>query len=539
MLPWFACLGFTSFKKMLSSIKNFFMKLFSRGVEDSSRQNLQLKRRLDDCKNGMPVKLAKFETPVTSQPSRSRRTPLTSNNWNSAGSEMADEVNASAGRRLLNAGQECPVVTLPESDPENDDDVQVLRVYESLESRAARQRNVTYGSKSRLDLRRIGRLGLRTKAGRRTSTLDQAEDLDQHRRYKALLHESSAFQNSGYRNDSLLEPASGTDSSLQVKRAEPDLNEFSLSDADFPSSGSAEMIMLSAQHTTNWITNLEEKRRRSFREEMTKAEKTRELAQRLHKHNEKMVQEVEKKQWDLRSAFEIFKIEEESRALPTLTPQMEEVVRRALVSHPENEKMVSASKITITRKDINTLRGLNWLNDEVINCYMELIKERSSSSNGKYPKVFTFNTFFYSNLCSRGNAFLKRWNRKVDLFAYDMILAPIHEGVHWCMVQIDFRSKRMLYLDSMGGKNKRCLELFLGYFTFESKERNVPFNPDEWRLEFGQDNPKQTNGCDCGVFSCMYAEFLSRDAKFMFDQSDMPFLRRKMVYELLHGLLPI
>ena len=31
----------------------------------------------------------------------------------------------------------------------------------------------------------------------------------------------------------------------------------------------------------------------------------------------------------------------------------------------------------ITRKDIDTLKGLNWLNDEIINFYMQMIVERS------------------------------------------------------------------------------------------------------------------------------------------------------------------
>jgi len=47
-----------------------------------------------------------------------------------------------------------------------------------------------------------------------------------------------------------------------------------------------------------------------------------------------------------------------------------------------------------------------------------------------------------------------------------------------------------------------------------------------------QDNPKQMNGSDCGMFSCMYAEYLSRKAKINFSQSDMPYFRRKMAYEI-------
>ena len=34
-------------------------------------------------------------------------------------------------------------------------------------------------------------------------------------------------------------------------------------------------------------------------------------------------------------------------------------------------------RMDITRKDIDTLKGLNWLNDEIINFYMQMIVERS------------------------------------------------------------------------------------------------------------------------------------------------------------------
>lgn len=44
--------------------------------------------------------------------------------------------------------------------------------------------------------------------------------------------------------------------------------------------------------------------------------------------------------------------------------------------------------------------------------------------------------------------------------------------------------------------------------------------------------PHQMNGSDCGMFSCMYAEFLCRDANITFTQDDMPYFRRKMVYEI-------
>ena len=62
---------------------------------------------------------------------------------------------------------------------------------------------------------------------------------------------------------------------------------------------------------------------------------------------------------------------------------------------------------------------------------MTLVMERSKS--GSMPKVYSFNTFFYPKLMSGGHSALKRWTRKVDLFAHDVILIPVHLGMHWCL----------------------------------------------------------------------------------------------------------
>ena len=45
------------------------------------------------------------------------------------------------------------------------------------------------------------------------------------------------------------------------------------------------------------------------------------------------------------------------------------------------------------------------------------------------------------------------------------------------------------------------------------------------------------NHYDCGVFSSMFADFLSRDADLVFRTKDMPYLRRKMIVELTNASL--
>ena len=57
--------------------------------------------------------------------------------------------------------------------------------------------------------------------------------------------------------------------------------------------------------------------------------------------------------------------EEEEEELVALTLEMEDEIDAALVPHPPDETLLEGFKLLITRHDIQTLNGLNWLNDEV------------------------------------------------------------------------------------------------------------------------------------------------------------------------------
>ncbi|KAH9510201.1 SUMO1 sentrin specific peptidase 1 [Bulinus truncatus] len=99
---------------------------------------------------------------------------------------------------------------------------------------------------------------------------------------------------------------------------------------------------------------------------------------------------------------EIFREESETEkeeVLPVLTDEMQQTVDYALGPGNPNEILSEAFRLQITRRDIATLKGLNWLNDEVINFYMNMLIERGETNNGK---VYAFNTFFYPKIMSGG-----------------------------------------------------------------------------------------------------------------------------------------
>lgn len=283
------------------------------------------------------------------------------------------------------------------------------------------------------------------------------------------------------------------------------------------------------------ITSIDEKyrRKREAREKQEEEEKLKvlhfqEREKKLHVEAlERMTNYLKITDAILDEAF----IEEEKVALPQLTADMENVIDAALIPRPPNEVLVEAFGLSIKRHDMHTLAALNWLNDEVINFYMEMLKERGKLEN--YPAVYTFNTFFYPRLLSGGHAALKRWTRKVDIFSHELIIVPVHLGVHWCLAAIDFRNKTLKYYDSMGSPNNKCLQSLMKYLRDESLDkRKTAFDTSGWKTENVQKIPQQMNGSDCGMFACTFAEYICRGAGITFTQQDMPYFRRKMVYEI-------
>lgn len=169
------------------------------------------------------------------------------------------------------------------------------------------------------------------------------------------------------------------------------------------------------------------------------------------------------------------------------------------------------------------------LNDEVINKYMDLITARSPDT------VYAFNTFFYLALSEKGYSHISRWTKKIDIFAKEKLFVPVHieDENHWCLMCVNFNKKTIKYYDSLGGRNFTCLKLMLKYLMYEHlNKKKTEFYPGGWRLNNIRKCPQQNNVWDCGVFVCMFAEHLARNAPLNFTHEDMPNLRKQLYSEI-------
>ncbi|KAF9073861.1 hypothetical protein BDP27DRAFT_1318282 [Rhodocollybia butyracea] len=238
--------------------------------------------------------------------------------------------------------------------------------------------------------------------------------------------------------------------------------------------------------------------------------------------------------------------------LPSSLPAEDDAKVTALLK--QSGHISSYAKEQVSDSDIVRLKPGSWLNDEVINFYGALILGRSDESkennkengvvngvvNGKKNKLLNahyFSTFFWQKLERDGyeKGRLAKWTKKIDLFSKDIVLIPVnHNNMHWTAAAINFRQKRIESYDSMMMDRSTVFKRLRAYLDAEHRnKKKTPFDFTGWENHTLPDTPQQENGHDCGVFTCQFLETLSRgEETFNFTQTDIPYLRRRMIWEI-------
>jgi len=114
---------------------------------------------------------------------------------------------------------------------------------------------------------------------------------------------------------------------------------------------------------------------------------------------------------------------------------------------------------------------------------------------------------------------------------------------HWVLVIALMQQKRILYRDALGGNGQKYTSAIMQYLGDEMREKlGIVMTQEEqaqWNVQPipPADSPQQQNGFDCGMFVCMYADYMLQDLPELFSQQDMPMLRRKICYCVLIGCL--
>ncbi|VAH91115.1 unnamed protein product [Triticum turgidum subsp. durum] len=206
--------------------------------------------------------------------------------------------------------------------------------------------------------------------------------------------------------------------------------------------------------------------------------------------------------------------EDLSQFFVPITAEDEMEVQDCLYGNGSSSKVLvlhEPSNIEVSREKIRCLRPHGWLNDEVINLYLELLKERGMREPKRFLKCHFFNTFFYKK-----------------------IFVPVHQNVHWCLAIINMKAKTVQYLDSLGGDDLRVYEMLARYIVDEVKDKsNKEIDISSWTKESIDRIPLQENGWDCGMFMLKYIDFHSRGVGLSFRQDHMEYFRRRTAKEIL------
>lgn len=241
--------------------------------------------------------------------------------------------------------------------------------------------------------------------------------------------------------------------------------------------------------------------------------------------------------------------DEEAEASDDESVKVESVIQvlsRELTPEEEN-------KINLAKKELQNIKNGGCLTSGDICKYFDYLegqdKQLCKNFPGRKPSLFhstDFITFDSDGICK----YLKK-NRisKIDISKTRNIFIPIHKGNHFTCVVIFLDKKQISYYDSLLATNRtrtgcahkkelqeKILGVVMQYLQDEFKKNGYnSIDENDWSLNTNCNVPQQENTEDCGIFVCLYCEFILNDCSLDFTQDDIRNgeWRKKMVLSIL------
>ena len=129
-----------------------------------------------------------------------------------------------------------------------------------------------------------------------------------------------------------------------------------------------EALALSPQYDSQFVSDIKQRygAKERERKRLVEAEKIR---YKIHAENreewENSLEQRLRKQLEIVPKAVLDERVELPVVLPEITTDMEKIIQDAMKPHPESQVLCDVFNLTITRRDIHSLSGLNWLNDQV------------------------------------------------------------------------------------------------------------------------------------------------------------------------------
>ncbi|KAL9062755.1 MAG: hypothetical protein Q9157_008656, partial [Trypethelium eluteriae] len=244
-------------------------------------------------------------------------------------------------------------------------------------------------------------------------------------------------------------------------------------------------------------------------------------------------------------------------APPQLVASLSDEQTRKLAEAIGNSNPGATVGPGVTRKDIGTIvphhsfdRASGWLNDVAVETFLQHVVAEatdrlaaSSSSSAPAtddgnatdasaagprgrrrtrgqtpdptPRYHAFNPAFMKSVAERGAGAVARWARRAKMGGEKVlrvrtIFFPINlSGSHWSLLLVHPQERKIQSLDSLAPEgDRRAVRLALDWLR---QELGSAFKEEEWEV-LGGASTQQTNGRDCGVFTCFNALAAARGA---------------------------
>jgi Ulp1 family protease len=153
-----------------------------------------------------------------------------------------------------------------------------------------------------------------------------------------------------------------------------------------------------------------------------------------------------------------------------------------------------------------------------------------------HPCSLTLVITFYNTNNPKCSTKTPRCARGKNIFDMRYIFIPIHHGLHFLCAVIYMEEMKIKYYNSLRFDNatrhgckykikmqEDTLQVLRDYLQKEYMKEKCIDLPNEWKLYTMCNVPQQdtANTTDCGVFVCMFCDFILNDCKLDFKQDDI------------------
>uniref|UniRef100_H2YMN9 Ubiquitin-like protease family profile domain-containing protein n=1 Tax=Ciona savignyi TaxID=51511 RepID=H2YMN9_CIOSA len=206
--------------------------------------------------------------------------------------------------------------------------------------------------------------------------------------------------------------------------------------------------------------------------------------------------------------------------------EISECLERAKSKCLESHHKLTQVRPGLRQHDLDTLKPGEWLNDVIINRYIEMVVNY-------FDKECCHVSSFFLEELQRGkdsslphNWHLKKW-----------LLIPLCLESHWSLLSVNVPERNITVYSSLKTTSAEidCTNSLL--FYLQTCYSNATGDESTWAIKLLKDMPVQENDFDCGVYVCMFARRVVFNLTLRIEPIHVCEYRSWLLSELTDGVL--